>query len=191
MKEHIGDVSYTTKADANAARSYLSQVDESLGELTKSWNILKRLPSLDGARLTEIFAKEEEIKKFVLDSRLEVLSYITKIDPEGSVDGRSVAGSDTGTAPKLDTRSLKTEKIKNPKFSGDIRLYARFKSNFEKIVVAAHSDKDHQAYVMKTSCLQGEPKRLVENIDDIDKIWERLENRYGSTTEINAIKGIQ
>ena len=54
MKELIGDVSHTTKADADAARSYLSQVDESLGELTKSWNILKWLPSLDGARLTEI-----------------------------------------------------------------------------------------------------------------------------------------
>ena len=150
---------------------------------------------MDGAKLTEIFEKEEEVKRFVLDSRLEVLNFISKVDPEGSVDNRSVAGSESrGSTPSLALRSsVKTEKMKNPTFSGNIRLFARFKSNFQKIMVPDHPDKDHQAYIIKTSCLQGESKKLVENVDDIDKIWQRLENRYGSTTEIVnvVIKGIQ
>ena len=46
---------------------------------------------------------------------------------------------------------------------------------------------------MKQSCLVGECKKLVENMNDIDKIWERLEARYGDSTEIvNVIvKGVE
>ena len=58
--KHIEDINHTAKADADVARSYLTQVEESLGELTKSWNILKKLPSLEGAKLTEIFAKKKK-----------------------------------------------------------------------------------------------------------------------------------
>ena len=99
-------------------------------------------------------------------------------------------GSESGGS---DSKHLKREKMQNPKFSGDIRLFARFRSNFEKIVVPTCPDKYQQAYIIKRTCLQGECKKLVENLGDIDKIWERLEDRYGNTTEIVnvVLQGIQ
>ena len=67
---------------------------------------------------------------------------------------------------------MKREKMQNPKFSGD-RLFARFRSNFEKIVVPTCPDKYQQAFITERSCLQGECKNLVENLGHIDRIWER------------------
>ena len=37
---------------------------------------------------------------------------------------------------------------------------------------------------MKESCLQGDAKKLVANMTDLDVIWERLEARYGDEIEI-------
>ena len=129
------------------------------------------------------------MKKEVSEARLNVQVFSSRVDPASSTDDKSHDGSDTNS----DSHHLKREKMQNPKFSGDMRLFARFKSNFEKIVVPTCPDKYQQAYIMKRSCLQGECKKLVENLGDIDKIWERLEDRYGNTTEIVNIvlQGIQ
>ena len=189
MNLFISDFTHDSKADATTARSYLTQVEESLDNSIKSWSILKQL-AVTQVKRDEIFAAEETLKKVVMDGRIAALSFISRVDPESSIDNRSVEGSDISTSG---SRHLKTEKVQNPKFSGDIRLFARFKANFQKIVVPSCTDKYQQAYIIKRSCLQGESKKLVENIEDIDKIWERLEDRYGNTTEIVnvVLQGIQ
>ena len=83
--------------------------------------------------------------------------------------------------------------MKYPTFSGDIRSFDRFKSNFETIIAPSYPNKDHQVYVLKESCLKGDAKKLVANMRDIEDIWERLHDRYGDNLEIvNAvIKSIQ
>ena len=37
---------------------------------------------------------------------------------------------------------------------------------------------------MKENCLHGDAKRIVENINDVDKIWPRLHDKYGDNIEI-------
>ena len=83
--------------------------------------------------------------------------------------------------------------MKPPKFSGDIRDFARFKADFKKIVESEHRDQIHQIYVMKECCLQGKSHDLVRNLDNLSDIWERLTEKYGDTTEIvdSVIKDIQ
>ena len=189
MKDFVTNPMRESKEDAITARSYLTQVDESLENLIKSWKVLKKLP-LEEDQRDKIFVREEQLKKWVMDARIEALNLISRADPESTMDKCSDKGSESGGS---DSKHLKREKMQNPKFSGDIRLFARFRSNFEKIVVPTCPDKYQQAYIIKRSCLQGECKKLVENLGDIDKIWERLEDRYGNTREIVnvVLQGIQ
>ena len=189
MIDFVSDETRQSKEDAIDARAYLTQVEESLEKLIKSWNVWKRLPVTEDER-KEIFTREEQMRKIVMDGRITAISFINRVDPESNIENRSVSGSDTTSS---DSSHVIREKMQNPKFSGDIRLFARFKANFEKIVVPTCPDKYEQAYTIKRSCLQGDCKKLVENLADIDKIWERLENRYGNTTEIVdvVLQGIQ
>ena len=70
------------------------------------------------------------------------------------------------------------EKMKLPSFSGQIREYPRFKTDFKKFVEPSIKDES-AAYVLK-QCLTDEALETVKNVDDdIAKMWERLEDRYG------------
>ena len=185
MNTYVSEETHNSKEHADRARTYLTEVEECLGQLIKSWNVLKYLPSVSEDQLNRAFQTEEELKKLVSEERLVVISFINKLDPDNSIEIKSTSGSSEAGGRDFDSNQLKSERIKNPKFSGDIRsLFANFKSDFEKIVASKYSDKVHQSYVIKQSCLVGEAKKLVENMNDIDKIWERLESRYGDTQEI-------
>ena len=102
------------------------------------------------------------------------------------VEDASVRGS-TSTAPITTSTTTKVHKlprINPPKFSGDIRDYARFKGDFERIVEKEYDDEVHQVYVMKESCLSGDALHLVKNLQTLDEIWERLSERYGSVIDV-------
>ena len=47
-----------------------------------------------------------------------------------------------------------------------------------------YPDLSNQVYVIKSSCLHGEPKSLVKNIDDIHLIWKRLDDKYGDKLDL-------
>ena len=72
----------------------------------------------------------------------------------------------------------KLENIKMPTFTGNIRDYAKFKADFET-QVAKDIDPDKLCYVLR-SCLRDEAKTLVENIDGMREIWNRLDERFGN-----------
>ena len=82
------------------------------------------------------------------------------------------------------TTAIKSEKIKNPNFDGDIRSFTRFKADFNDIVVPNNPRVKAQTYLLKELCLQGESKKLVVNMTDLPAIWERLESRHGDEIEI-------
>ena len=115
----------------------------------------------------------------------------------------SASTLNTATAPQSSANTyrdkIKPEKMSYPTFSGNIRTFARFKKDFTKIVIPFYSDEYGRAYVLKESCLKGKAKALVENIDDIDDIWDRLEAKYGEkldlvdavVTELNDLKPLK
>ena len=89
----------------------------------------------------------------------------------------------TGTTSGVSSFSTKCEKIKNPTFSGDIHTYMKFKKDFKEIVEPNYQGAQ-LSYVLRESCLQGQAKALVQNIDKVEDIWEKLKDRYGDTMHL-------
>ena len=79
---------------------------------------------------------------------------------------------------KNETCSFKMEKPKMPKFSGDVREYAIFRSDFKHAIEARYTKRD--AITSLRTCLQGKPLDLIKGIgSDYDAAWEYLDSIYG------------
>ena len=72
-----------------------------------------------------------------------------------------VASIENKTKENVTRSSLKLERMKLPRFSGDLKDYTRFKADFNKFVVP-EVDSSKIAYVLK-SCLDSEPYKFVKN----------------------------
>ena len=165
------DQEKSTVDDANILRSYLHQIDDSMSEQVKSWNLFKSLGP-PPEKVTAVFNEEQILRKYVADSCLKASTRISKIQPESTPSlNESTASAADSSMRNHNTNSIKSEKIKNPTFSGDLRSFARFKKDFEDIVVSNHPDSKYQTYVLKESCLLGEAKKLVANMTDLAAIW--------------------
>ena len=192
----VNDENMNSKEDATHVRAYLNQIEETLRDLTKSWNMFKLL-NLTNEKLDELFATQQTVRKYIADNVVLAESFVAKVDPEHDITRTIDTSSTTSTHGDSSTLELnkffQMEKSKKPIFSGDIRNYARFKSDFMSFVAPTCRDKQHQSYVLKTDCLRGAAQNLVYNMSDIDSIWERLEGRYGDEVDIVnvIIKGVQ
>ena len=79
---------------------------------------------------------------------------------------------------------IQVEKMKLPVFNGEMRHYAKFKSDFEKYVMPSIKLKESSAYVLR-SCLSENVKDIIINVEDkIDKIWKRLDEKYGDISKL-------
>lgn len=72
---------------------------------------------------------------------------------------------------------LRLERLKFQSFSGNLRKYPKFKSDFVKYILPAYKT-DQAAFVLK-SYLDDNVKEQVESLDDINEIWVRLDKKYG------------
>ena len=78
---------------------------------------------------------------------------------------------------------LRLEKVRMPHFDGKLREYPQFKKDFQKQVMT-QTRKSDAAYVLCT-CLDGEPAKLVKSVDDdIDEMWQRLDEKYGDPAKV-------
>ena len=79
--------------------------------------------------------------------------------------------------------SLQLEKIKLPRFEGEIRANPQFKRDFEKQIMP-HLQSDDASYVLR-SCLGSDPAMTVKSIDDdISEMWKRLHEKYGDPAKV-------
>ncbi|CAB4021210.1 Hypothetical predicted protein, partial [Paramuricea clavata] len=79
--------------------------------------------------------------------------------------------------------TMKLERMKLPQFSGNIRDYPRFRSDFEKQILP-ELESGKVAYVLK-SCLEGEAFDAIYNLDDdVTKMWKRLDEKYGLPSKL-------
>ena len=70
------------------------------------------------------------------------------------------------------------EKPKMPKFTGDVRDYAIFRSDFKHAIESRYTKRD--AITFLRTCLQGKPLDLIKGIGtDYDAAWEYLDSIYG------------
>ena len=83
--------------------------------------------------------------------------------------------------------SMRLESMKLPVFSGNIRDYPRFRSDFERHILPELESDERAAYVLK-SCLTGPPFYDVCNVDgDIKEMWKRLNEKYGQPSKLADI----
>ena len=74
---------------------------------------------------------------------------------------------------------IKLNRMNSPTFDGDIREYARFKSQYNKIVRPTISSNDDAIYVLKHECLKNEAEEHVRNVDDdleLEEIYRVYQN---------------
>ena len=109
-----------------------------------------------------------------------------KTNPPASTDedDAGIILSGTGSHSSIFSTGTKVEKIGLPTFGGNCRAFARFKSDFNNIVIPNHPDETTRLYAMKSKCLKGPAKTLVENLQSLDEVWERLESKYGNSSEV-------
>ena len=185
MKAVIDDEDKTSKEDALLVQASLQEIESILEGLTKSWNFMKAEATDDDLR-EDIIKTETETRKLVSDNRTTAHVFIKTYNPtiinDDAVSVSSRSSSDTTSSSR--DLSVKLQKINLPSFNGNGRAFARFKGDFNRIVAPSYPDKQHLTYVIKEQCLKGQAKTLVENIDNIDEIWSRLEEKYGRTTDI-------
>ena len=73
---------------------------------------------------------------------------------------------------------FKVEKPKMPSFSGDVREYAIFRSDFKHAIEARYTKRD--AITLLRTCLKDKPLELIKGIgSDYDAAWEYLDAIYG------------
>ena len=81
---------------------------------------------------------------------------------------------------------LAMKKLEPPKSNGSVRAFPSFVRDYERLVVSQHGE---DPYVLRIS-LEGEPRRLVEDIDDYERMWERINEAYGNEGKlIDAVLG--
>ena len=74
--------------------------------------------------------------------------------------------------------NFQMEKPKIPRFGGDVRDYAIFKTDFNHIVETRYGKCD--ALIILRQSLQGKPLDMVKGIgQDYDAAWEYLDSVYG------------
>ena len=79
--------------------------------------------------------------------------------------------------------SVRLEKVKLPTFDGNLRNYARFKSDFQK-QVQPYLSKEAAPYTLR-SCLGREPLKIVKTVDDdLNKMWKYLDEKYADPAKV-------
>ena len=183
IEEVVTDEERNSEGDAEIVESMRSELEFAMDEQFKSWNCAKSLAEND-QELKIIFEAETELKKLVAGCRSKAQSFIAKLKP---ADTQVVTASDSTSRSeeRRDGGSLmKLERTRLPKFGGSSRAYARFKKDFDEIVSPNVPNEVQKLFTLKDTCLHGEAKKLVENLTTFKEIWERLDNKYGYTTDI-------
>ena len=173
-----------------SVKSHDDKLSETLANLDKSWKSLMSVIDTDdeeeeSTRINNTRMKFQgtHTKAIKLIEKQKSTSEVARLAEQvetSSVTADSVQSNNSTRAHSM----VRPEKMKLPNFSGDIRHYASFKKDFKQIVQPFYVEDMHQVFVMKQSCLSGDPKSLVANLEDMNLIWKRLDDKYGDKLDL-------
>ena len=122
---------------------------------------------------------ESEIR-WIHDIQRKYNGIIEKLDVQIAKDEQL---KESKQAIREKTTNLSLEKIKLPKFDGEIREYPQFKRDFQRHVEPI-LDRGDVSYVLR-SCLGKEPYETVKSVDDdLNEMWKRLDDKYGDPAKV-------
>jgi len=97
--------------------------------------------------------------------------------PAGEVPTYSSA--ERTSTPGLGINRFKAKKLDFPKFNGNIRNYNSFKRDFKTIVEGpGEYTREQMSVILRTECLTGGSKHIVENLFEYSEIWDQLDRDY-------------
>ena len=88
----------------------------------------------------------------------------------------TVASPPSRSSSPSSTPTFKIEKLKLPKFKGDVREYNIFKTDFLRLS-SSYSERD--AITLLRSCLEGKPAENLRGVSDYQAAWKFLDAVYG------------
>ena len=164
-------------------KTYNDRIQDIFENLNQAWNglILQNGDEENLVKDSEINSSRVAIQ----DAIGMGLVFIEKCagDEADKLKSRTIAHVPSEESRHFENRGLKTEKLKFPTFSGNIRTFAKFQKDFRRIVEPSYAG-DQLSYVLKESCLRGPAKNAVENIDEVEEIWKRLQDKYGDKLDL-------
>ena len=117
------------------------------------------------------------------DAQAEDTGWMEELYRMRSEVNRKAADHIQRTATKKDC-IITLEKMKLPNFNGDIRTYAKFKSDFNKYIMPAIKSNESASYILR-SCLSERVKAIIINVEDkIGLIWKRLDEKFGDPSKL-------
>ncbi|XP_063959833.1 uncharacterized protein LOC129259266 [Lytechinus pictus] len=135
----------------------------------------------------EVFMTEDawlsECQTSFLDMQRKVKDYgKTKVrsnrSTEDSVVNAAAPEVTTSKSEEVSSCKVQVERPKLPRFTGDVRDYMTFKSDFKHLVDSRYSKRD--AITILRSSLLGKPLDLIRGLgNDYDSAWSHLDNIYG------------
>ena len=179
-----------TSHEAHLAETFVTELNEKVSDYLAAWSEVKRR-TIREEDLAPIIRREGEVEKKATSRKVKAVALANKVKSSAEDQLESTTVSDTHSTSQSNN-NLRLSKMKAPKFSGNIRDFARFRKDFEKIVEATYSGFQ-LVYVMKEECLSGDALDLVRNLDSLDDIWDRLTEKYGGTLQIvdSVIKDVR
>ncbi|XP_068742221.1 uncharacterized protein [Montipora capricornis] len=183
---------YLTDEEVETADNWITEVQESFTEaMTMKMSYINDILQLEEAfkeckqtnkELLNLLTKEsaESEIRWIHDIQRKYNGIIEKLDVQIVKDEQL---KESKQAIKEKTTNLSLEKIKLPKFDGEIRKYPQFKRDFQRHVEPT-LDKGDVSYVLR-SCLGKEPYETVKSVDDdINEMWKRLDDKYGDPAKV-------
>jgi uncharacterized protein YqgV (UPF0045/DUF77 family) len=133
-----GEEQITT--EVNKVKSAMIELDKAEQELNKSWND-QQATITDETEMTTFMNNVEAVKSEISSCRRTAGAFTTNSVKTEAAEGESESATTRRTQA---TKFHKLPRISPPKFSRDIRDYARFKGDFERIVEKEYDDEVHK-----------------------------------------------
>ena len=81
---------------------------------------------------------------------------------------------------------MELNRVELPKFSGEVRDYPRFKTDFQNQVMP-HTASEHAAAYTLRSCLNKRGQDVIKLVDTLKEIWEKLDEEFRDPSMLSDI----
>lgn len=159
------------KVEPSTAKKLQKQIDEAFAECKLANSALLDLSTRESAANEIKWLQATQAMYNEMNTKLEthlVCEHERELQPQ--IKGEK-------------SNHLQLEKIKMPRFEGELREYPSFKRDFQKQVMP-HLTEDTLSYTLR-SCLGKEPLAHVKSVDDdVYEMWKRLDEKYGDPAKV-------
>lgn len=179
FKQEVENLKVLTSSEKEKASPALSVLEAARDDLKRQ---LERCKELHREYVMLLETEQAHLEVSWIAKYQDIYAHVSQ-----EIGGMVQQKRDADTKSKGSGSSMRLERMKLPVFSGNVRDYPRFRSDFERHILPELESDEKAAYVLK-SCLTGPPFYDVCNVDgDIKEMWKRLNEKYGQPSKLAQI----